>query len=307
MGMHDDDGIYTATCRYFRATDPYNRPRGNSTTQHTSQAAALEALHQALHAARIADASRVDVVLTRDDTPRTQVIFAAGPRDIDRVHPELDKLRPPYSRAWEILTTHANDILPELRNPHSPVHQPFSPELRDVTWSAQNVYDARQSSPSSDMGESWVRQHESLERHLAGEIDRAKDRARGAGHSEAQIDAAARTDPDLDMKSLRQHSAAMLDTVRDLTEHPTLTPQQRQALLGAVDRAENTVAELAGEPTTDLNVDPGIGAQHDAHAAARLAASDFPAPARSVLVSVNQPAPPRNRGTAPTQNHSLGL
>ena len=277
MGMHDDDGIYTATCNYFRNNSTQGLPHGTSTTQHTSRAAAFEALSQALHAARADRASQVDVSLTRDDTAQTQVIFAAGPRHIDNVHPELDEQRSPYSRAWAILTTHANEILPELRNPHSPVHQPLSPDLRDIAWAAKNVYDADRiavgghDEPDDEPfgyvpatpADYYAQQHERFQAHLAGELDRAKGRARDAAHSEAQIDAAARTDPDLDLASLRQHSAALLANVRALTEHPNLTPQQRQALLAAADRAEDTVAELAASgdvPTvaSSVSTTPGI-------------------------------------------------
>ncbi|QYA99629.1 hypothetical protein I1A62_00420 (plasmid) [Rhodococcus sp. USK10] len=277
MGMHDDDGIYTATCHYFRYNGTQGLPHGSSTTQHTSRAAAFEALNHALRAARADRASQVDVSLTRDDGPHTQVVFASGLRHVDGVHPELDEQRSPYSRAWEMLTTHANEILPELRNPHSPVHQPLSPDLHDVAWAARNVYDADRmgvrghEEPADDPfgyvpvtpADYYAQQHELLQDHLAGELDRAKARARDAGHSEAQIDAATRTDPDLDMASHRQHSAGMLAAVRALTEHPALTPQQRQALLTAADRAEDTVAELtasAGAPpvASPVNTTPGI-------------------------------------------------
>jgi hypothetical protein len=242
--MHDDDGIYTATCHYFRNNGTHGLPHGTSTTQHTSQAAAYEALYDAVRTARSDGASEIDVVLTRDDGPHVQVIFAAGPRDIDQVHHELDEHRSPYCRAWEYLTIHANEILTELRNPHSPVHQPFSPELRDVAWSAHNVHNTPE-----------IGQHESFERHLAGEVDRAKDRARGAGHSEAQIETAARTDPNLDldlnMELLYGRSELMLDLVYDLAKDPALTPQQREALFTAVDQAKITRAHLdmhGGEP-----------------------------------------------------------
>ncbi|CAG7642186.1 hypothetical protein SIM91_02610 [Rhodococcus opacus] len=258
MDMHRDDGIYTATCNYFRSNGMQGLPHGTSTTQHTSRAAAFEALNHALHAARADRASQVDVSLTRDDTAATQVIFAAGPRHIDAVHPELDEQRSAYSRAWEILTTHANEILSELRNPHSPVHQPLSPELHDVAWAARNVYDGDHLAVGghdepvdepfgyvpATPADYYVQQHERFQAHLAGELDRAKGRARDAGHSEAQIEAATRTDPDLDMESLRQHSAALLHTVRNLAEDSTLTSQQRAALSAAVDQAEITVTQL---------------------------------------------------------------
>lgn len=303
MDLHRDDGIYTATCNYFRDTGPIGPLRGSSTTQHTSRAAAFEALNQALHAARADRASQVDVSLTRDDTAKTQVIFAAGPRHIDNVHPELDEQRSSYSRAWEILTTHANDILPELRNPHSPVHQPLSPELHDVAWAARNVHDANH----------WT--IDELQAHLDGELDRAKDRARDAGHSEAQIDSAARTDPDLDMKALRQHSAAMLEKVRNLSADPALTPAQADALSAAADRAEDAVAELAahsGVPPAAPALDRTANIERDVTAAVRLAASDFPDPARSVLVSPSQtspahnPEPTRITGISSAQSHDHG-
>ncbi|MBC2898438.1 hypothetical protein [Rhodococcus sp. 4CII] len=89
-----------------------------------------------------------------------------------------------------------------------------------------------------------MQQHERFQAHLAAELDRAKGRARDAGHSEAQIEAATCTDPDLDMESLRQHSAALLHTVRNLAEDPTLTSQQWAALSAAVDQAETTVTQL---------------------------------------------------------------
>ncbi|MFC9556038.1 hypothetical protein ACFTWF_35040 [Rhodococcus sp. NPDC056960] len=303
MGMHDDDGIYTATCRYFRDADPVGPLRGSSTTQHTSRAAAFEALNQALHAARADRATQIDVSLTRDDTALTQVIFAAGPRHIDNAHPELDEQRSPYSRGWEILTTHANEILPELRNPHSPVHQPLSPELRDVAWSARNVHDATH----------WT--IDALQAHLDGELDRTKDRARDAGHSEAQIDSAARTDPDLDMKALRQHSADLLDTVRNFSADPALTPAQAGALSAAADRAEDAVAELAAHssvPPAAPALDRTTNIERDVTAAVRLAASDFPDPARSVLVSPSHTPPARNpeptriTGISSVQSHDHG-
>ncbi|MFD7008124.1 hypothetical protein [Rhodococcus jostii] len=320
MGMHDDDGIYTATCRYFRTIDPLGRPRGSSTTQHTSQAAAFEALNQAVRAARVDGASRADVSLTRDDTAETQVIFAAGPRHIDSIHPELDEHRSPYFRAWEILTTHANEILPELRDPHSPVHQPLSPELHDVAWAARNVHTAAH----------WT--IDEIQAHLDGELDRAKDRARDAGHSEAQIDSAVRTDPDLDMESLRQRSADLLDTVRNLADDPTLTSEQRAALSAAVDQADAAVTQLnvhKGALSEDADRAAGVtgvaahngiapavshttNIEEDVTAAARLAASDFPSPARSVLVSPSHTSPthtsepPRTTGLSSVQSHDHG-
>lgn len=299
MDMHRDDGIYTATCRYFRDTGPIGPLRGSSTTQHTSRAAAFEALNQALHVARADRASQVDVSLTRDDTAETQVIFAAGPRDIDQVHPEIDEHRSPYSRAWEYLTIHANEILPELRNPHSPVHQPFSPELRDVAWSAHNVHTPQ------------IGQHESFERRLAGEVDRAKDRAREAGHSEAQIETAARTDPNLDldlnMELLYGRSELMLDLVDDLAKDPALTPQQREALFAAVDQAKITRAHLdmhGGEPVASsvsntTGIDTAVTRDRSSDSAIpplidQLQASSPPA---HVL---DYPYPPRSRPTAQT-------
>ncbi|ELB92275.1 hypothetical protein Rwratislav_14928 [Rhodococcus wratislaviensis IFP 2016] len=340
--MHRDYGIYTATCNYFRNNGTQGLPHGTSTTQHTSRAAAFEALSQALHAARADRAAQVDVSLTRDDTAQTQVIFAAGPRHIDNVHPELDEQRSPYSRAWEILTTHANEILPELRNPHSAVHQPLSPELRDVAWAALNVYDDQQTIGGHDEPDNepfghvpatpdgyYAPQHERFEAHLAGELDRAKDRARDAGHSEAQIEGATRTNPDMDMEGLCDHSAELLQTVCDLAEDVTLTSQQRAALLAAVDQAGATFAYLQinngplGARATAADVAAAVAAHNDVApavspttnieqdftAAARLAASDFPAPPRSVLISPNQPAPApaRPSGTAPSRTSSLDL
>ncbi|KAF0964251.1 hypothetical protein [Rhodococcus sp. T7] len=343
MGIHDDDGIYTATCNYFRSNGTPGPPHGTSTTQHTSRAAAFEALNHALNAARSGRASQVDVSLTRDDTAQTQVIFAAGPRDLVAVRRELDEQRSPYSRAWEILTTHANEILPELRNPHSPVHQPLSPELHDVAWAAHNVYDGDHLAVGgydepvdepfgyvpATPADYYVQQHELLQAHLAGELDRAKDRARDAGHSEAQIEAATRTDPDLDMGGLCDHSAELLQTVCDLAEDVTLTSQQRVALLAAVHQADITFSYLQinnspGARARAVDVATAAVAAHngvvpavnhatnieqDVTAAARLAATDFPDPPRSVLISPNQPdpAPAQSSGTAPSRTSSLDL
>lgn len=319
MDMHRDDGIYTATCRYFRDVGPIGPLRGSSTTQHTSRAAAFEALNQALHAARADRASQVDISVTRDDTAEIQVIFAAGPRHIDDVRREIDEQRSSYSRAWEILTTHANEILPELRDPHSAVHQPLSPELRDVAWAAINVYDDSHTIGGHDEPFGYVpatpddyyaQQHERFQAHLAGELDRAKDRARDAGHSEAQIEAATRTNPDMDMLGLCEHSGELLHTVRDLAEDITLTSQQRAVLLAAVDQAGTTFAYLqinngplgararAADAAVGVAAHNGVApavshttTEQDVTAAARLAASDFPAPPRSLLTSPTQTSP----------------
>lgn len=350
MDMHRDDGIYTATCNYFRNNGTQGLPHGTSTTQHTSRAAAFEALNQALRAAWADRASQVDVSITRDDTAETQVIFAAGPRHIDDVRPELDEQRSSYTRAWEILTIHANEILPELRNPHSAVHQPLSPELRDVAWAAINVYDDAHTVGGHDEPDDepfgyvpatpddyytpdnhYAQQHERFQAHLAGELDRAKDRARDAGHSEAQIEAATRTNPDMDMLGLCEHSDQLLHTVRDLAEDVNLTSQQRVALLAAVDQAGTTFAYLQinnGPGARARAADAAVGVaahngvapavshttniEQDATAAVRLAASDFPDPARSVLVSpshtspAHNPEPTRITGLSSVQSHDHG-
>ncbi|MFZ2175941.1 MAG: hypothetical protein WAW17_18265 [Rhodococcus sp. (in: high G+C Gram-positive bacteria)] len=296
MGMHDD-GIYTATSHFSGDNGTPDAPRGESTSHHTSQAAALDALHHTLQTAQDRGTRYVAVNVMREDTPQRQQVFAARKSQISQVLEQLSQSRSAYSRAWDALKDHAHDVVAELRNPESVVHRPLSPELRDVAWSAQNIYDAGLSAPSSDLGERVITQHEALEDHLAREVDRAKDRARDAGHTEAQIEAAVGTDPDLDMRSLRQQSAGLIRTVRDLAADPSLTPSQAHTLLAAADRAEDTVAELAahnGIPPVGNVVGTAMGGRTNAvTTAAQLAATDYPIAATSAVTAPSAHPPAR--------------
>ena len=296
MDMHRDDGIYTATCRHYDEHRPSSEgPIGVTTTQHTSQAAAFDALHEFLSTAA-EFGPRFDITITRDDTPQREVVFAtAGPANLDRLRSAIAEARSAYSSAWDILKAHANDLIAELRDPNALVHHP-TPELRDVAWAARNQYGT------------WYRTRPAYLNHTGDELGRAKNLARDVGHTEDQIDRATRADPDMDMHSLRRRSADMLRDVRSFATNYSLPPDQASALHAAADRAEDTVAELAAPSGVPPAVpSPGTTIQPDITAAARLAASDFPTPARSVLVSPNQPTSARNSAAASSRTSSLDL
>lgn len=298
MDMHRDDGIYTATCRHYDHRPISEGPIGVTTTQHTSQAAAFDALHEFLSTAWEVG-PRYDITVTRDDTPQRDVVFATGgPTRVDRLRPAIAEARSAYSSAWDILKAHANDLIAELRDPNALVHHP-TPELRDVAWAARNTYGARP-----------AMQHIAYNSSTGEELDRAKNLARDAGHTEDQIDRATRADPDMDMYSLRQRSANMIRGVRSFATNYNLTPDQASALHAAADRAEDTVAELAapsGVPPAVPSLDRITTIQQDITAAARLAASDFPSPARFVLVSPNLLEPTHKSTAAPTRTSSLDI
>ncbi|MBC2644309.1 MULTISPECIES: hypothetical protein [unclassified Rhodococcus (in: high G+C Gram-positive bacteria)] len=297
MDMHRDDGIYTATCRHYEHRPSSEGPIGVTTTQHTSRAAAFDALHEFLSTAYEVG-PRYDITITRDDTPQREVVFATGgPATVDRLRSAINEARSAYSSAWDILKAHANDLIAELRDPNALVHHP-TPELRDVAWAARNQYGPRH------------RTRDAYQSHTGEALDRAKNLARDAGHTEDQIDRATHADPDMDMHSLRQRSANMIRDLRSFATNYNLPPDQASALHAAADRAEDTVAELAapsGVPPAVPSLDSSTTIQQDITAAARLAASDFPSPARSVLVSPNQPEPTHKSTAAPTRTSSLDL